>query len=421
MGRWRRRGRWKPVYENITYESLLNGMLQYALTLAAGRGENLDSREGSMLWYGSAPAAVEGQNLYIQLDTVLRETFGDTASRPYLILRARERGLTPDPATPAVGKGTFTPEGVEVPIGSRFRLEDLYYTVTGHTEDGTYYLTCETPGSEANGRTGALVPVEYISGLETAALTETVIPGEDEQSTESFRQEYLESFQAAAFGGNVADYLQKVRSMNGVGGVKVCRAWNGDINPADFTPPEGYDSWYSGLVPEPPEEIQGWLSAVTSAAKNGLLTVGGAVRVVIQDAAWGAPSPELLEQVQTALDPEQNHGEGLGLAPIGHYVTVSGVEEVAVNVALTLAYASGWDWEAAQSYVEGAVETYLTELAQSWQNEDGIVVRLSVLQSRIVVLTGIQDVTAITLNGQEANLTLEAGQVPVKGTVTDGA
>lgn len=409
------------MYENITYETLLNSMLQYALSLAAGRGETLDTREGSMLWYGSAPAAVEGQNLYIQLDTVLRETFGDTASRPYLILRANERGLTPDPATPAVGKGAFTPEGVEVPLGSRFRLDTFYYTVTERDEDGTYYLTCETPGAEPNGRTGTLVPVEYINGLETAALTEIVIPGEDEQSTESFRQEYLESFQAAAFGGNVADYLQKVRSMNGVGGVKVYRAWNGGLNPADFTPPDSYDSWYSGLVPEPPEEIQTWLSSVTAAAKNGLLTVGGTVRVVIQDAAWGGPSTELLEQVQTALDPEQNHGEGLGLAPIGHYVTVTGVEEVAVNVVLTIQFESGWDWAAAESYIEGAVETYLTELAEDWQNEDGLVVRLSVLQSRIVVLTGVQDVTSITINGASENLTLTGNQVPVAGTVTDGS
>ena len=75
------------MYENITYALLLNRMLEKALSI----NNNLDTREGSLVWLGNAPAAVELQNLYIQLDTVLNETFADTASRDYLILRAAER------------------------------------------------------------------------------------------------------------------------------------------------------------------------------------------------------------------------------------------------------------------------------------------------------------------------------------------
>lgn len=78
------------MYENITYEELVKRMMDRALA----SNKNLDSREGSILWLAEAPAAVELQNLYIALDNVLKETFADTASRDYLILRARERGLT---------------------------------------------------------------------------------------------------------------------------------------------------------------------------------------------------------------------------------------------------------------------------------------------------------------------------------------
>lgn len=81
------------MYEAQTYEAILARMLQKALSI----NSNLDTREGSLVWYGDAPAAVELQNLYIALETVLNETFADTASRPYLILRAAERG--PFPAT----------------------------------------------------------------------------------------------------------------------------------------------------------------------------------------------------------------------------------------------------------------------------------------------------------------------------------
>ena len=78
------------MYEHITYEILIDRMIKRALT----HNKNLDSREGSLLFLGEAPAAVELQNLYIALDNILQETFADTASREYLIQRAKERGLS---------------------------------------------------------------------------------------------------------------------------------------------------------------------------------------------------------------------------------------------------------------------------------------------------------------------------------------
>ena len=48
------------MYENITYALLLNRMLEKALSI----NNNLDTREGSLVWLGNAPAAVELQNLY---------------------------------------------------------------------------------------------------------------------------------------------------------------------------------------------------------------------------------------------------------------------------------------------------------------------------------------------------------------------
>ena len=55
------------MYEAQTYEAILARMLQKALSI----NSNLDTREGSLVWYGDAPAAVELQNLYIALETVL--------------------------------------------------------------------------------------------------------------------------------------------------------------------------------------------------------------------------------------------------------------------------------------------------------------------------------------------------------------
>ena len=158
------------MYEDMTYESLLAGMLAYALEQAAEREETLDSREGSMLWYGSAPAAVEGQNLYIMLDTILNETFADTATRPYLLRRARERGLLPKPASYAIGRAVTTPPEVEIPIGARFSMNDLNFAVTEKESPGVYRAMCETLGEAGNEGVGKLIPIEYIKGLELSLI-----------------------------------------------------------------------------------------------------------------------------------------------------------------------------------------------------------------------------------------------------------
>ena len=54
---------------------------------------------------------------------------------------------------------------------------------------------------------------------------------------------------------------------------------------------------------------------------------GGTVKLVIINSEYQKPSPELVDQVQTIIDPVQNQGMGLGVAPIGHVVTVEEVKE----------------------------------------------------------------------------------------------
>ena len=56
------------AYEDITYEVILQRMLDKV-------SDNMDKREGSIIYDALAPAAVELQLMYIELDTILKETF----------------------------------------------------------------------------------------------------------------------------------------------------------------------------------------------------------------------------------------------------------------------------------------------------------------------------------------------------------
>jgi uncharacterized phage protein gp47/JayE len=401
------------MYEAQTYESILARMLQKALSI----NSNLDTREGSLVWYGDAPAAVELQNLYIALDTVLNETFADTATRPYLILRAAERGLSPQPANPAILQMAITPTTLFLPLNTRFSIGELNYYVSADRGSGNYELTCETAGEAGNNYTGTVIPIEYVDGLETCKITSVLVPGEDEEDTELFRQRYLNSLNAQAFGGNQIDYIEKVNAIPGVGGVKVYRAWNGDLKPANMIPPKEAEAWIEGLsgVPEP---VKLWLDTVYAAAKNNMFTVGGTVKLVVINSTFTVPSPTLVEQVQTAVDPLQNAGEGVGIAPIGHVVRVEGVQEETVDLGFALYYQRGWSWEDVSGYVTEAINGYFLELAQSWADQDeALVVRISQIESRLLGITGILDIANTTINEKAANHTLALDHIPVLGSL----
>jgi uncharacterized phage protein gp47/JayE len=352
------------MYEHMTFENIMEDVL-------ARVPSTMDKREGSVIWDAIAPVVVEFANAYIALDTVLNETFADTASLYYLVKRAKERGIEQKLANKAILKGEFTPVTLNVPIGSRFSCDNLNYVVTEKVSNGVYKLTCETAGTEGNTHFGILIPVEYIDGLETAELTELLIPAEDDEDVESLRERYFESITSQAYGGNIADYKKKTISISGVGGVKVTPVWNG----------------------------------------------GGTVKLTIVDGSFGVPSKELIELVQNEIDPVGHSGEGFGLAPIGHVVTVVGIKEKTVNVVTNITYQNGWNWDSTKSYILNAVDEYFKELHKVWDESDNLIVRISQLESKILSCEGVLDVQDTKLNGSSSNLSLAVDEIPVRGTV----
>lgn len=356
------------MYEAMTYEFILQRMLNRVLS----ENPNLDTREGSIIYNALAPAAVELTNAYIQLDFILNNTFADTASRDYLIQRAAERGLAPYPSTYAILQGEFN---IDVPIGTRFSLanESLNYVVVSRISAGVFRLQCETIGSVGNNALGQLIPIDYVEGLTSAQLTAVLTPGEDEEETEAFRKRYFDSLNAEAFGGNIKDYKEKVNALPGVGGVKVYPVWNG----------------------------------------------GGTVRLAIVASDYSVPEIDLIESVQTAIDPTGYQGEGVGIAPIGHVVTVTGVTSSTVDIVTEITYQEGWTWQDVKTYAEAAVDAYFKELAQAWDDNEALIVRISQIEIRFLDLPGIVDIANTTLNGLAQNLTLGADEIPVRGDVHD--
>ncbi len=348
------------------------GIVQRCLECVDG---DVDKREGSVVYDMIAPAAAELAQFYVDLNTVKDDcAFVDTMSGENLTKKAAERGVQRSGAVAAVRRGFFVNalgQAMNVAEGSRFSAGDEDFAVTGKLADGEFLLQCETAGSCGNRFYGMMVPIVHVPGLAGAELAGVIVAGMDEENDEELLKRYRQSLTCAAFGGNVQDYRETVCAMDGVGGAKVYPVWAG----------------------------------------------GGTVKVVIVSGECRAPSAELLEAVQTAVDPVENSGLGYGTAPVGHKVTVCGAEEKSVDVELEIVLQSGADWQDVKQEAEEVVDAYLAELAAGWADSDGLVVRASRMEARLLGLDGVLDILSTRLNGQAGNIQLLADEVPVRGEV----
>lgn len=346
----------------MTYEEILQRMLIKV-------PNDIDKREGSIIYNALAPAAFELAEMYIALDNILNESFADTASREYLIRRAAERGMYPKKSTKAIMKAQFNKD---VPIGSRFSINDLNYIVKSKINGHLYKLECETEGAIGNYNFGKLLPLEYIEGLSIAESTEMIVPGEDEEGTEIFRKRYFSSLDSEAFGGNVSDYKERTLKLQGVGGLKVYPVWNG----------------------------------------------AGTVKLVIVNSDYKSPSTELINTIQTAIDPIGNNGKGIGLAPIGHHVTVVGVGVETINISANITYRDGWNWNSIKTDVERVIDQYFKELSETWADNKNLVVRISQIEMRLLNnVDGVLDLDGTNINGQSKNIMLGPDKIPLRGVI----
>lgn len=355
------------MYESQTFEVILERMLDRV-------PDTLDKREGSIIYNALAPAAWELSEIYIQLDVNNNLSFADTATDEFLTRIAAEQGINRRAATFARRRGYFYASGgvlMDVPIGSLYSYNNITYAATSRLSLGVFVLTAQTSGVVGNQDFGTLLPVDYVAGLVQAVLSDVITPGEDEEDNEQLRTRFFDAVNEQAFGGNVADYKEKVKSLDGVGGVKVYPAWQG----------------------------------------------GGTVKVSFSTSSNEPPTPELIDDIQTILDTVPNQGLGLGLAPIGHTVTVVGASLSTVNVSTVLSLAPDMAIEQVQDDVEAVVSSYLLSLRKTWESEAAIIVRVSQLESNILNVPGVIDITGTEINGVAANATLAPDALPVLGAV----
>ena len=375
--------------EQYTYEYLMQLALSHI-------PDDRDKRQGSIIYDALAPACQLLAAGIMEIKNFYTRTYAVTATDEDLDNRVAEQGVIRYSATYAVKKvqlADSTGNPVTVPPGTRFSTDSstdpVNYTITAqYMEDGViipgcYEATCEEAGVVGNQYFGDLVNITFIQGLATATMSTTLIPARDKETDDELRERYFAKLNQKAFGGNVADYRGLMKSISGVGEVQIYPTWNG----------------------------------------------GGTVKISMIDPEYLPCSPEFVSSVQEKVDPENSQGvtgTGLGLAPIGHQVTVVTPDVVDMNITASIELQKGYVVSQVQPVVEQALEDLMSSLRRSWAdaldlNDYACDVFVSKINATIVNVTGVANVSDILLNGERSDIHLiqsgEVQQIPMLGEV----
>ena len=137
--------------------------------------------------------------------------------------------------------------------------------------------------------------------------------------------------------------------------------------------------------------------------------------LTILNSDFGAASKTLLDTVQEVIDPAENAGEGYGLAPIGHVVSIKSAETKSTTIKTNITFDTGYSWSNLQTAIDAAIEEYLLELRKAWADSDHLIVRISQIETRLLTIKGIVDIDSTKINGTADNLILGKYEVPVYG------
>lgn len=383
---------------NVLSEYLQKYTYDYILTEALSKvPDNVDKREGSIIRDALSPCCYEAAKHILYLADIIEQTYIETANGLWLDGRVIEGGITRDPATYAKKLGVFKTqldEPCQISIGQSFSTVgdtilnytavQVYANEDGDVVPGSYIMQCNTVGSVGNSYIGRIAPNDYIEKLASAEITTLLYPGEEEESDDSLRERFLANLMKTAFGGNIAQYRQWAKEIPGIGGVQVYPVWAG----------------------------------------------GGTVKLSIIDTDYNSCSSEFCQTILEKFDPENSGGEtglGLGIAPIGHKVTVSTPLPRTINVSGKITLLPGYKLETLMPDIKATLENYLLSLREAWENSDdennySVTVYLGRINFAILNVKGVSSAYELKLNETDTDIKLtetsSLQEIPVLGTVS---
>lgn len=242
-----------------------------------------------------------------------------------------------------------------LPIGSRWGLNDTSYIVTGNISTNTYKAECEQYGELGNTYTGTLENIDNISGV-TATLTDIITSGQDKEADDNLRARFYAYLQRPSTSGNAFNYREWAMSVPGVGDAKVFPLWSGN----------------------------------------------GTVKILIVDSNM---------EIDETLEPVvQDYIETV--RPIGATVTVDSPEQRIIGITANVVLDGSVVFDDVVSSFTALIANYFKELTFETYS-----VSYAKIGSILLSTPGIADYDSLLVDGDNANITIGATEMPIVGTI----
>ncbi len=357
------------MYEGKTPEALkaqLLGQIDQSQGISSMAGGFADGVVG--------PVAEVMSDVYMSLDAVPDMLFVDETCGEYIDRVGRQYyAIERRPGTPAYCDMAFTGKaGLAIAAGTLFLTAGgLGFTLLdGVTLDaegaGAGRLQSEGAGAVYNVGEGSIDRM-YVSlaGLESFHNAQAE-GGTDRESDEALLGRIRERVQRPATSGNGYEYRQWALAVPGVGNVKVVELQEGP----------------------------------------------GTVGLTLVD----SNSLPAAEEICAAVE-----GHISGLRPIGAQVLVAAPEGVDIAVSASVTLTQGTELAGVQAQLEAGVRDYLADvIAQKYTpvyyapaDDKGYTLVYNRILAILLGIRGVENFSALTVNGAAADIPLSAGQVPV--------
>lgn len=347
------------LFEDRTFENILNEMLDEV-------PDDRDKRQGSVIYDALAPIAAKMAQFYVDLNTQQEIVMLDTTTGEYLVRKGKEIPLDKEEAVKSVRRVNY--EGV-LPVGSRFFTESGIFFIV--ISDGL--VQCEEAGIIGNnpliGTT--LIPVSEVAGLISITLQEIVVPGEEEESDDSYRANIFAKLQDPEFNSNKSQVIAWCKEVDGVGAVKLL-----------------YD------------------------VVNGVITL---TRAIIINSEGEPPAQEIIDAVQEYIDPN-SEGLGEGKADIGVKFLAQGAIAHAISVSSRIVLAASKTLEEATLEFQEGLQTYLNDIVLDVNKKDNQV-RYNKVGAILANMTAIVDYSDLQVNGETSNQVILDTEVATVGVI----
>ena len=142
----------------------------------------------------------------------------------------------------------------------------------------------------------------------------------------------------------------------------------------------------------------------------------GTVGVTVVDSNMAPASPEIVEACQALLDAQR---------PVGATVTAAAPGEVELNVSATVVITAATTAEAVKEafaarlkeYLAGVIRAKYGAIYYSPEEDPAYTVIYNRILALLLTIDGVENAASLTVNGGTNDVTIQADQVPVAGTV----